>query len=88
MYCVYLIQSKIDRTFYIGFTSNVQKGLIDHNKGKSKYTKPKKPYRLIYFEAYSSKSLARKREIELKKNSFRKKELIDRFIKAPSSSLV
>jgi putative endonuclease len=79
MWFVYLIQSSIDRTFYIGYTENLKKRIIEHNQGKTKSIKNKIPYKLIYFEAYSNKTLARKRELELKNNSYRKKELLDRF---------
>jgi len=35
--------------------------------------------KLIYFETYANKNMARKRELELKNNSFRKKELLNKF---------
>ena len=73
MWFVYLIQSKLDSSFYIGFTEHLRKRITEHNQGKTKSIKHKAPSRLIYFEAYPNKTLARKREIELKKNSFRKK---------------
>jgi putative endonuclease len=79
MWFVYLIQSKTDYTYYIGYTENLKKRIIEHNQGKTKSIKHKIPFRLIYFEAYYNKTLARKREIELKNNSFKKKELIERF---------
>ena len=78
MWLVYLIQSKLDNSFYVGFTEHLRKRIIEHNQGKTKSIKHKAPFRLIYFETYSNKTLARKREIELKKNSFKKKELLER----------
>jgi putative endonuclease len=79
MWFVYLIRSTIDNSCYIGYTENLRKRIIEHNQGKTKSIKHKVPFKLIYFEAYANKSLARRRELELKNNSFRKKELIDRF---------
>ena len=78
MWFVYLIQSKLDSSFYIGFAEHLRKRIIEHNQDKTKSIKHKVPFRLIYFEAYPNKTLARKREIELKKNSFKKKELLER----------
>ena len=79
MWFVYLIQSTIDNSYYIGLTENLKKRIVEHNQGKTKSIKHKTPFRLLYFEAYSNKKLARKRELELKNNSFRKRELIERF---------
>lgn len=79
MYFVYLLKSKKDGSYYIGRTSNLQRRLEQHNHGKTKSIKHKLPMKLIYFEAYANKTLAYKREVELKRNSFNKKELLDRF---------
>ena len=66
-YYVYLLQSELDKSTYIGYCRNLKKRLLEHNSGKSQYTKSKKPYRLIYFEGYLNKADAIKREISLKK---------------------
>ena len=58
MYVVYIIQSEIDSSFYIGFSSNLEKRLLDHNSGKSRYTKAKLPWRLVYQEGFNSKKEA------------------------------
>jgi len=79
MYFVYLLQSERDKTFYIGSTGDIKNRIKEHNKGKTKSIKHKLPMKLIYFEAYANKNMARKRELELKNNSFRKKELLNRF---------
>ena len=79
MFYVYLIKSKKDSTYYIGLTENLQNRIKNHNQGKTKSIKHRVPYYLVYYEAYSDRKLARKRELELKKNSFKKKELLKRF---------
>jgi putative endonuclease len=79
MYFVYLLRGEKDNTFYVGSTYDLKKRLKEHNQGKTKSIKHKLPMKLIYFEAYANKKLACKRELELKRNSFRKKELLDRF---------
>ena len=78
MWFVYLIQSKQDSSVYIGYTEHLKQRINEHNQGKTKSIKHKTPFKLIYFETYCNKRLARKREIELKKNSFKKKELLTR----------
>jgi putative endonuclease len=50
-----------------------------HNKGKgAKYTKKRRPVKLVYFEEFESKSEAMKREYKLKQLSKREKELLCR----------
>ncbi len=78
MWFVYLLKSKKDGTYYIGYTENLKQRLIDHNQGKTKSIKHKVPLMLVYFEGYGNKTVARTREIELKNNSYKKKEIIDR----------
>jgi len=78
MYYVYLIKSQKDNTVYIGCTEDLRKRLKEHNHGKTKSIKHKVPYDLIYYEAYKIKTDARKREIELKKSSYKKEQLFKR----------
>ncbi len=77
-YYVYLIQSLKDSTYYIGYSDNLNQRLKEHNQGKTKSIKHKIPFKLIYFEGYLNKTIARKREIKLKKNSFEKEKLLKR----------
>jgi len=79
MYYVHIIKSRIKKYFHTGSTKDLKKRFIEHNQGKTNSIKHLIPFELIYYEAYSNKTLARKREIELKNNnSFKKKELFDR----------
>jgi len=75
-YFVYILQSLKDGSYYIGITKNLQKRLEFHNKGLQRSTKRKIPYKLIYFEEYSNKREALKREKQLKRfkcgNAFKK----------------
>ncbi len=71
---VYLLECR-DKTFYCGFTTNLEKRLINHNKGiGSKYTKRRRPVRMIYSERLETKSLALKREYTIKQYSRKQKE--------------
>ena len=65
-YCVYIVQSEKDGTYYIGHTSNLSERLDRHNSGRSQYTKAKMPWRLVYQEAFDSKGEAIRREREIK----------------------
>ena len=67
MYYVYILQSQFDNSFYIGYSQDVNKRLLQHNNGESKYTAGKRPWQLVYFETYHSKTDALKREKFLKR---------------------
>ncbi|HOX30271.1 MAG TPA: GIY-YIG nuclease family protein [Candidatus Paceibacterota bacterium] len=66
MYYVYLLQSLSDGSFYIGYTNDLKRRLDEHNNGKSKYTKFKKPFVLIFYEAFLNIDDAKAREEYLK----------------------
>lgn len=56
-----------DGSLYCGWTNNVHKRVDDHNAGKgAKYTKPRLPVKLAYYEAFETKEEACKREYEIK----------------------
>ena len=75
MFFVYVLKSKKENTTYIGFSEDVNKRLEEHNTGKTKLTKGKIPYELIYAEECATKTEARKRELRLKNNSWEKAQL-------------
>lgn len=77
-YYVYLLESEMDKSWYIGFTLGITNRLLAHNSGKNASTKHKRPWRMIYFEAYVNKQDALGREKFLKSGSgrmFLKKQL-------------
>ena len=52
-----------DNSFYGGFTDDLSKRLKAHNSGKgAKYTKSRRPVKLLYHEEFKDKKLALKRE--------------------------
>jgi putative endonuclease len=65
MYYVYILQNK-KKELYKGSTQDLKQRLIDHNNGRVTSTKNKRPWQLIYYEAFLSKKLARKEELFLK----------------------
>jgi putative endonuclease len=69
MFYVYLLKSKRDKQLYTGLTTDLKRRFREHNDGKVFSTKYRKPFELIYYEAYKSESDARKRESNLKLRS-------------------
>ncbi|MFW9596417.1 MAG: GIY-YIG nuclease family protein [Paludibacter sp.] len=57
-YFVYIIQSDKDKTFYKGFTEDIEKRLIQHNNGESRYTSRKTPWKLVYLKEFNTKKEA------------------------------
>ncbi len=66
-YYVYILKSEMDGTYYKGSTSDYLKRLEEHNRGLSRYTSSKVPWRLVYVEEHPDKQSALIRERKLKK---------------------
>ncbi|KKS06724.1 MAG: Endo/excinuclease amino terminal domain protein [Parcubacteria group bacterium GW2011_GWB1_41_4] len=66
-YFVYILECA-DKTFYTGITNDLKKRLKDHAdlKAGAKYTKSRRPVRLVYSEVWENKNLALKREASIK----------------------
>jgi putative endonuclease len=62
----YVLYSKKDGNFYIGFTQDLKLRFDPHNKGRVKSTKGRRPFKLIYYEACFSRNDASHREKYLK----------------------
>jgi len=69
MYYTYVLKSKKDLQLYTGSTNDLQKRYAEHNDGKVFSTKARRPFELVYYEAYKAESDARKREQSLKLRS-------------------
>ncbi|PIP50495.1 MAG: endonuclease [Candidatus Brennerbacteria bacterium CG11_big_fil_rev_8_21_14_0_20_43_10] len=73
MFYVYVLKSLSHSNFYIGSSENPEKRLNkEHNMGKVRYTKGRRPWILVYKERYLTRSEARKRELFLKSGKGRK----------------
>ena len=68
---IYVLESRVDRSWYIGRTNNIKRRIKEHNCGKSIYTNKKKPWRLIYLEGYVNIDDAKGREKYLKSGAGR-----------------
>ena len=57
-----------DGSLYAGWTNDLQRRLHAHNEGTgAKYTRARRPVRLVYAEAFDTKEEAQKRECQIKK---------------------
>ncbi len=76
MYFVYILKCA-DETLYTGIATELERRIDEHNgsdKG-AKYTRVRRPVRLVYSEEYPDRSSASKREYEIKKNMSRAEKL-------------
>lgn len=55
-----------DKFFYVGITNNIKNRINEHKNGKSFYTSKFSNIKLVYFEKFSQKTIAAKREKQLK----------------------
>jgi putative endonuclease len=65
-YKIYILKSLKDGGYYIGFTSNIEKRLQQHQSGKVRSTRHRRPLILHYNEDFAKKTDAIKREHFLK----------------------
>lgn len=76
-YFVYILECS-DGTLYTGITTDIKKRLDEHNNNPkgAKYTKARRPVKLVYQEASENRSTASKREYVIKKLTRLKKLLL------------
>lgn len=66
-----------DQTLYCGWTNDLEKRLNAHNQGTgAKYTKPRRPVTLVYYEEFQTKEEAMRREAAIKKLNRRQKKAL------------
>ena len=66
MFTVYAMYSMVDGRIYVGFTSDVNKRVKQHNSGVTKSTKGYRPWKMFYSEPVETREEARIREKYLK----------------------
>ena len=62
----YVLQSKSDNKFYIGFTNDLERRVRQHQSGQNVSTKRRLPVELLYYEGHKSKQDAMRREAYFK----------------------
>jgi len=66
MFFTYILKSLKDGSHYYGHSKDVEVRLKNHNNGKVRSTKGKRPWKIHYVEVFDSKSKAYKRELYFK----------------------
>ncbi|KKU11400.1 MAG: GIY-YIG nuclease superfamily protein [Parcubacteria group bacterium GW2011_GWB1_45_7] len=73
MYFVYILENQNDKFWYIGYTSNLERRILEHQHGKGgRTTSIKNDWHLIYSESYLNNKDARGRELFLKSGAGRR----------------
>lgn len=70
MWYVYIVKCR-DKTFYTGVTTDLKRRVLEHNSSilGAKYTKGRRPVKLVYSIRRKNKSRAQKEECRIKKLS-------------------
>ena len=75
MYYVYIVECS-DETLYTGIARDLECRIEEHNASEkgAKYTRSRRPVKLVYHEEYPNRSSASKREYTIKKMSRKAKQ--------------
>ena len=77
-YYTYIVECS-DGSYYTGKTKDINRRIKQHNgllSGGAKYTKLKRPVKLVYVETYTTNQFACQREEEIKKLTHQQKNLL------------
>ena len=86
MFYTYILESLKDKKLYVGYTSNLKRRFAEHNRGEVSITKNRRPFNLVYYEAYFNQQDATSREKFFKKGwgrTYLKKALKNYWQKGP-----
>ncbi|WP_111671302.1 GIY-YIG nuclease family protein [Algoriphagus litoralis] len=64
---VYILYSKKIDKYYVGACSDLDRRIYEHSIGHSKFTSTGIPWELVYNEEWEDLSLAKQRELKIKK---------------------
>lgn len=81
-YYTYIVEC-VDKSLYTGCTNDLKTRIFQHNNAKSgaRYTKIRRPVKLIYFEEFKTLAEGRYREAEIKR--LRKEEKLKLILTHP-----
>ncbi len=67
MFHCYIVRCS-DGTFYTGWTTDIERRLKQHNAGQgARYTRIRRPVKLVYAESLPDRAAAQKRELAIKR---------------------
>jgi len=77
LFYTYILECS-DKTLYTGCTNNIEKRIYEHNNNKTgaRYTRSRRPVKLVYTESFPTLSEALKREAQIKRLSKKQKLLL------------
>ena len=78
MYYLYILKCA-DETLYTGITVDLERRIEEHNSSKlgAKYTRARRPVKLVYSKKFRNRSVASKEEVKIKALTRKeKKEMI------------
>lgn len=81
MFFVYVLKSLKDGNYYVGQTNSLEKRLKSHFYGKVLSTKNRRPFRIIGYKKFKTRSEAMWVEHNLKMHGDKKKKFIDSLYK-------
>ena len=64
---LYILQSESTERFYVGSTADLGRRREEHNRGQTRSTRARGPWKLVYQESYQTLLEARRRELEIKR---------------------
>ena len=83
----YLVQCA-DGSYYAGWTTDLEARVRAHNNGRgARYTRSRRPVRLVYWEAQPTRSAAQRREADLRRLSRDQKTALVAVFEASQPSL-
>ncbi len=82
MYYMYVLKSLKDYNLYWGYTNDLRRRVHQHQRGGNTSTKHRRPFKLVYYEAYSSRGDAMNRERQIKKRGNAYMQLKKRIIES------
>jgi predicted GIY-YIG superfamily endonuclease len=59
---VYCLSNAVNKEIYVGISNDVERRLLEHNKGRNRYTKAFVPWKVIFIEPHPDYMAARVRE--------------------------
>jgi len=82
MYFVYILKSLKYGKLYTGYTNDLKRRFFEHNSGLIKITKWRRPFKLIFYEAFLNQQDATAREKYFKSlyGSKERKRIVKEFL--------
>jgi len=69
MFFTYVLSSLNREYIYVGLTNDMSRRVKQHNDGRERTTAPYRPFKLIHWESFETRSEAREREKYFKTGS-------------------